>query len=381
MKAVQHASGAAARTFDRILIIKPSSLGDVIHALPVLDGLRRAWPAAKIDWLVGEAFAGILEGHPAIDTLIRFDRRRFARLLTSPTVAMAFLSFCRDLRQRAYDLVIDLQGLFRSGWLSRATRAPLRLGFSDAREGATLFYNQYMPRFPQDTHAVDRNLSALSMLGIEVDQVRFDLPVDPQAHARVEKLLLASDMGSPVRVVAVVPGGRWETKVWFPDRFSATINALQEAPDVRCVLLGAGDERDLCERISRGCTHRPLTLAGRTSLPELVAVLARASAVLCHDSAAAHMAAALSRPLVCLTGPTNPRRTGPYGRLGDVVQLPLDCAPCYLRKLAKCRFDHRCMRDLSVASVVQAVGDRLAPPAHARAKMPPDSPLSGADAR
>ncbi|MHC4696972.1 MAG: glycosyltransferase family 9 protein, partial [Planctomycetota bacterium] len=150
-----------------------------------------------------------------------------------------------------------------------------------------------------------------------------------------------------------------ETKVWPPERFAETIDALHSRSDVRCVLLGGPDDVSLCERIARACRSEPISLAGRTDVRQLAAVVGLADVVLCHDSAAMHLAVALRRPLVCLIGPTNPRRTGPYGRPGDVVSLELDCAPCYLRRLSQCPHNHRCMRELGSDKVVSAL-ERLA---------------------
>ena len=161
--------------------------------------------------------------------------------------------------------------------------------------------------------------------------------------------------------MAVVPGARWETKVWASARFSDAIDRLQTGGDARCVLLGGPDEVDRCSTIARACRTEPANLAGRTSIRQLAAVIGLADAVLCHDSGAMHLAVALERPLVCLVGPTNPDRTGPYRRPADVVRLKLDCAPCYLRRLSQCRRDHRCMRGLDVATVVAAVRAALEP--------------------
>src|SRR5688572_20778817 len=124
----------------RILIIKPSALGDVVHTLPVLNLLRRRWPGAHIAWVVGGAFASLLDGHPQLDELIRFERKRFARGWRDPGAAAGLFRFARDLRRGEFDLVLDLQGLLRSGWMTMRTRAPVRVGFSNARELAHLFY-------------------------------------------------------------------------------------------------------------------------------------------------------------------------------------------------------------------------------------------------
>ena len=154
-----HTEGALAqRTFDRILLIKPSSLGDVIHALPVLGGLRKRYPTARIDWLIGSPFASLLAGHPLIDALVEFDRKRFGRLWRSPAAALAFVRFIRRLRQSRYDLVVDLQGLFRTGFFAYATGAKTRIGFGDARESAPRFYTHRLMGGSGNVHAVDRYL-------------------------------------------------------------------------------------------------------------------------------------------------------------------------------------------------------------------------------
>ena len=149
----------SSRSFARILLIKPSSLGDLVHALPVLHGLRQRYPRARIDWLAGSAFAPLIEGHPDIHEVVRFDRQRFGRMVVSPSALVGFHRFRKDLRRRNYDLVIDLQGLFRSGFLSWSTGAKVRIGFAQAREGAKWFYTDLIGPSPHDTHAVDRNYS------------------------------------------------------------------------------------------------------------------------------------------------------------------------------------------------------------------------------
>lgn len=355
--------GLSGRSFDRILLIKPSSLGDIIHALPVLHGLRARFPNAQIDWLIGSSFAPLLSGHPDVSELILFDRRRFARVGTSLSVTKQFMEFVSALRRRRYEMVVDLQGLFRTGFLAWAGGAPVRIGFDDAREGARLFYTHKTPRAPENTHAVDRNYQVAELLGFEHVPIRFDLNVTDVLRAEARALLRSAGHEAADRLVAIVPGARWETKMWASDRFTETVDELQSGGDLRCVLLGSPDETALCERISHGCRLRPINLTGRTTLRQMAAVIELADVVLCHDSAPMHMAVALRRPLVCLIGPTNPDRTGPYRRGGDVVRLDLECAPCYLRRLSQCRFGHQCMVDLEVSTVVSAVRRALLPPA------------------
>lgn len=355
MRSALSESNLRRREFQRILLIKPSSLGDVVHALPVLHGLRRRYPNARIDWLISVSLAPLLEGHPDLNELILFDRRRYGPMAYNPMAAADFVRFINRLRASRYELVIDLQGLFRTGFLTRASGAPVRIGLTGAREGASLFYNHRLPSDDPDAHAVDRNYSVARLLGFSEIPIEFHIPLSDDDRGSARWLLRQGGWEYRERLVAVVPGARWETKVWLPQRFAATIDELQTGCDVRCVLLGGPDEMVRCAQIADLCRNTPLNLAGQTSLRTLVAVLAKADAVLCHDSGAMHVAVALDRPVVCLVGPTNPARTGPYRRPDDVVRLDLDCAPCYLRKLSQCRFDHRCMKELAVTPVVSAV--------------------------
>ncbi len=165
----------------------------------------------------------------------------------------------------------------------------------------------------------------------------------------------AGGLTADQRILLIAPGARWETKRWVDTRYAELADALQTNGDVRCVLVGGPAESDVCAGIVRTCASPPVNLAGRTTLHQLAAAVASADCVICNDSAVLHLAVALNRPVVCLIGPTNPARTGPYGRRQDVVQLDLPCSPCYLRTLRKCRHDHRCMRELPVQTVVDAV--------------------------
>lgn len=348
------------RRFERILLIKPSSLGDVIHALPVLRGLRRKFPQARIDWLISTSLAPLLEGHDDVTDLVLFDRRKLGRLATSPRAAGAFVAFVRLLRERNYDLVIDLQGLFRSGFFAWASGAEIRLGFAEVREGASLFYTHRGLALDPDLHAADRNWKLAQCVGLDDAPLDFDLQIKELDRAAAGGLLLEHGWSANQRMIAVLPGARWETKLWSPHRFAEVIDKLHRAGSGRCVLLGGESERPLCRLVAESCKVAPLDLCGKTPLRMLAAMIERASVTLCHDSGPMHIAAALNRPLVCLIGPTNPRRTGPYQRLDSVVRLDLDCAPCYFRKLSQCPHQHRCMKDLGVEAVIRAMQRALA---------------------
>lgn len=339
------------RQFDRILIIKPSSFGDVIHALPVLNGLRHRYPAATISWLVAGSCAGLLEGHPALDEIIRFDRKRYGLLGRSLSASLEFIRFVQQLRSRRFDLVVDLQGLFRSGFLAMAAGSRHRIGFANARELAWIFYNHRVAVPDPEMHAVERNYLFGHALGFADLPIRFDLPVWAAARASVQRLLGDCGIQAAGGYVVVGPGTRWETKQWPADYFAAAISQISAESGLPVVLTGMAEERPIAARVVAAAAGRIANLAGRTSLQEMIALIDGARAVLMHDSGPMHLATALNKPLVAIYGPTNPARTGPFGRGETVARLDLPCSPCYLKRVAECPHNHRCMRELLPGAV------------------------------
>jgi lipopolysaccharide heptosyltransferase I len=342
----------------RILIIKPSSLGDVIHGLPVLAGLRAAYPDAYIAWLVASAFAPLLTGHPLLDEVIPFDRRLYGRILRSRTAAAHFWRLMQHLRRARFDLVIDLQGLARSGLLAWISGARERVGFATAREGAWAFYTQRVHVPPDVQHAVEKNLYLARSIGVQVEAATFPLNLDaPECSAARHLVAQAAQRPIP-HFVAVLPGARWDTKRWPAERWAHLIDRLSHEGWPPCVLLGAPVERATADAILAACSTPVIDLVGRTSVRELAAVLAVAELIVCHDSGPMHIAAALGKPMVALFGPTNPARTGPYDQSARVVALPLPCVPCYQRR---CPLGHHnCMQQLDVQTVLQHVRETWA---------------------
>ncbi len=345
-------------SYKRILLIKPSSLGDIIHALPVLCGLRNRYPDARIDWLVSSSFAGLLQGHPDISNVVEFDRKRYSGVGVSPRATKDFYLFVRQLRGSRYDCAIDLQGLFRSGFLAWSTGASVRLGFAQAREGARLFYNRRV-RVNKNDHAVDRNMQLLKSLTGHDEEVSFPLSLNATDADTAAAILSEFNVDINQSFVAVVPGARWETKIWPSKHFAQTIDTLATKFGVPVVLLGGPEDVSRCQAIADNRQQKPAHLAGRTSIRQFAIMIEKAALVICHDSAAMHIAVAYHRPLVAMLGPTNPARTGPYQRPKSVVRLDLDCSPCYLRNLSQCKHHHRCMEELSVDRVVSAATNAM----------------------
>lgn len=344
----------------RVLLIKPSSLGDIVHALPVLAALRETWPAAHIAWLCGRPLVPLLEHCPLIDEVIAFDRARYGRMWRSLPACLDFWRFVGELRRRRFDLVIDLQGLIRSGLMAFFSGALRRVGFADARELAWVFYTRRV-RCPDTVrHAVEKNLHIAAALGLVAGPPRFPLAVSADEMIAAGGLV-AQAAGRPLEAfVAVIPGARWESKRWPAERLAQLIDAMHNAGMPPCVLLGSPEEREAAERILAACRCRPFDLVGRTSLRELLALLSLAKLVVCHDSGPMHLAAALHRPLVAIFGPTSPQRTGPYSPMARVVSNPVPCAPCFERC---CPLGHHdCMQKLTVATVLEQVREALCAP-------------------
>lgn len=367
------------RTPQRILLIKPSSLGDIVHALPVLAGLRAKYPHAQIAWLAGNTFAPLLAGHTLLNEVIPFDRARYGRMLQSPRVFVEFMRFVWNLRKRRFDLVLDLQGLIRSGFLAWATGARQRVGPSEARELAWAFYTRRITSPDPEAHAVDKLLHLARALDLPVDPPQFDLGLSPDELTAARDRLTAAAQnvfgaGAPQaanRYIGIVLGARWDSKRWPLDRWAVLLDRLHAEGFPPCVLLGGPSDRTSADTLLSECRSPVLDLVGRTSLRALAALLAHMHLVICHDSGPMHIAAALRKPLVALFGPTSPRRTGPYSDTAHVVTLGLACAPCYRRQ---CPLGHHhCMRQLSVDAVLERVRELSAAcPPDCRTSVPAD---------
>jgi len=340
--------------FARTLIIKPSSMGDVVQALPVLTVLKERHPSARVSWLVGKAFAGILEGHPRLDEVIVFDRQRFGRFTVSLKVASEFAAFLADLRRRRFTTVIDLQGLLRSGVLALATGAPNRVGFRQAREMAPLFYTAEVSAGRQEVHAVDRYLAVARRLGLGRPTARDHLPVSAESRRAIRRRLTKVGLGPEEPFVAVGAHARWPTKQWPPERFAVVLDALREATGARAVLLGSAAAAPNALAIREAMREPPIDLTNQTTLKEVAAVLAEARVMLTNDSGPMHVAAAVGTPVVALFGPTSPARTGPYGPGHHVLGGRAACSPCYRRR---CRYDRTnaamlCLTNITPDTVV-----------------------------
>ena len=361
------------REFRKILLIKLSAVGDVVHTIPVLNKLRRRYPLAQLDWLVTPAIAELLRHHPAITNIIEFEREPWSKPWRLEPFA-SYLRLASRLRAAAYDLVVDMHGQFRTAALTLATGAPARIGFDrpragvwdasprkfpeqarkhawqGAREGSWLAYTNHIPVPTLDLHAVDRYLHVGPSLGLDREPADFSFPIPQSAVSQVETLL-AQHGANRAEIVIMAPGTIWETKQWGSEKF-AQVAAHFLSKGLAVILIGSQRERVVCEEVA-ALSPGAIDLAGRTALSELAALIRRSAISVTNDSGPMHLAVALDRPVVSIFGPTDPVWIGPYRRANAVLHADLECSPCYLRRLKHCRHGHACMHNVSAPAVIE----------------------------
>jgi lipopolysaccharide heptosyltransferase I len=331
----------------RIGLIKPSALGDIVHALPVLTALRRRFPTAHITWIVNRAYEPLLRGHPHLDGTLAFDRGAMRRGYWSGL--RVFGGFLGEIRRQQFDLLLDLQGLLRTGLMTVASGASRRVGLATAREGAAWLYTDRIavPDF-DGTHAVDRYWLIAAALGAGDGPREFHLALDDDAKRWAAEAMA----GRPRPWLAVGPGSRWLTKRWPPEHFAELARRTQAAFGGTVVLIGTADEAPLAAQFAERLAGPVIDFTGRTTLPQLAALLATVDAMAANDTGPLHLAAALGRPVVAPYTCTKAARTGPYGPAGFAVESRVWCQGSYLKRCARLE----CMAELTP--------DRLWPSLH-----------------
>ncbi|TVQ59372.1 MAG: glycosyltransferase family 9 protein [Phycisphaerales bacterium] len=299
----------------RILLIRPSALGDVCRTVPVLASLKRWAPDARIDWLVQDAFAPAVAAHPDLHAVVPFPRTRFRNWWRSPTVARELWAWLGALRRTRYDMVFDCQGLARSGLFAWCTRAPARVGYANAQEWAWLGVNRRHDA-PRDAHTVDRMLALVEAEGVPAQR-------DMRLYTSEEDRRAVPDSLRGARYAVVAPTSRWEAKRWPDARFAALVRALLDDGGFdRVAVVGGPGERAQCPETINACAQdeRIIDLIGATGVGGLMAAIESSSLVVANDSAALHMAVGFDRPYVGLFGPTQLSLVGPYGGQGVTLQ-------------------------------------------------------------
>lgn len=299
---------------EKFLIIRLSSLGDIVHTLPAYAALRERFPQAAISWVVSPAGAQILRLVSKLDEVIEVGGEDW-------------LDRLKDRDRTA----LDFQGLLKSGYLAWRSRSRRRLGFGrrNLREPlARFFYTERLPEVPEDDHVILKNMRLLRLLGLEDERMRFPIVVPDGYREDVRAKIQALGRRTSQKLAVLNVGAAWPTKRWFPERWTAVIAALDKAALFPVLLWGNEEERALAAEVGRA-SGAPLVPF--LAIPEIFALLKESSLLVSGDTFALQAACALGRPVVSVFGPTNPRRNGPFAPGDKVAFHEMACSRCYKR--------------------------------------------------
>jgi lipopolysaccharide heptosyltransferase I len=333
----------------KVCIIKPSSLGDIIHSLPILPALRSLFPLAHITWIVNSSFRTLLEGHPDLDRVVAYARSGSGVRLGG---VVATTNLCAMLWNERFDLTVDLQGLMRSGLMTLATRAKVRVGMSDAREGAGWAYTHRVSASRRKVHAVDRVLSVAAALGEPDAKASFLVPFGVSELSWARETL--ANLPRPWFVLNL--GARWLTKRWPPEHFAGVARRAFAEFGAGVIAVGSSGDQPLVQSLRHHLGSVPLLdLSGRTTLLQLAALASESDLFLSNDTGPLHLAVAAGATAVGIYTCTNPVLTGPYGPRATTVSSCVWCAPSFRKRCSRLE----CMRELSPEKVWTVVKSRL----------------------
>jgi 3-deoxy-D-manno-octulosonic-acid transferase/heptosyltransferase-1 len=337
-----------------ILIVKLSAIGDVIHTLPALTALHRLYPDAHITWVIEEAAADLILHHPHLDEVIISRRKSWIKDFKEGKFRSTWhemRAFLQRLRSRRYDLVIDFHGLLKSSLIVFLSGGRRKLGYDSWQELSGLFLNEKIPE-DMNKHAVDRYLDFPRYLGAKIKEAEFILPLTDETKTKAIRLLDQYELTGK-QYVAVNPIAYWETKLWNEEKFAALGDLIRKELKLEVVFTGsqAADAENILARM----TEKGINLGGKTSLTTLAEIYKGARAVITTDSGPMHLAAALGTPVIALFGPTDPQRTGPYGKGHTVIRADLPCSPCLLKKCPT----KKCMEEITPEQVYAALERKI----------------------
>ena len=340
---------------ERLLILKISSMGDIVHASPVAVALKRAFPHLRIGWVVEDRHAGVLGGSPAIDRLHVIPYKQLKSFAPQRrSWWQALLGLSKEIRAERYQVALDLQGLFKSAIWGVLGGVPVRLGAHRMREGTWLLMKRLPIPDRPDQHVVLQYLEAARWLGAEPLPVEFPLFIPAEAYQSVQAKLAA--LGVEGAYISINPSAGREWKRWHLARFAELSDRIEQEWGLAVVFIGGPGDKPLEEAL-RTLKRRPLrSLIGQTSLKEAMAVVVHSSVHVCGDTGTAHIAAAFNIPCVALYGPTDPDRTGPFGQREHVLYKRPLCRQCPPHRCLR----HECLQWITVDEVLNQIARVLA---------------------
>ncbi len=343
----------------RLLIVKLSSIGDIVHALPVSAALSRAFPHLELTWIVEEMSAPMVLGNPFLKEVIVLPSD-WRKRRSSTGSMRRFREIRADLHRREFDVTLDLQGLSKSGLIAWASGARYRYGTDWLREIAPAFVRR-VPRQPESVHIVDQMLDMAAFLGAPRSPVEFPIHIPEEESAAAKRILGQAGIEPGTDYIVINPSSGGGMKGWGSDRFAALADALSHVSKDRLVLVGSRADDSVAGEIIQSSSAPLASIVGKTNLKQLAAILKGARLHIAGDTGSAHIAAGLGVPVVSIFGRTDPARLAPYG-YGHLALHHRDrCAgPCLsyhakapLNSPQKCLAPPpRCLREVSVDEVL-----------------------------
>jgi heptosyltransferase-1 len=340
----------------RFLIIKLSSIGDVVHTLPALATLKQTFPDAEVDWLVENKARIVLDRNPLIHELIVADTHRWRKSWWTPGILSELKSLVYRLRARKYDVAIDFQGLWKSAALGYFSNPKLLLGF-DAKAlkepGCRVFYSKKISPSLQSKHVVEKYLDLVRSLGCGIPTYNFDLNISEEDERYIAQQLISQGIKS---FIILNPGGGWTTKNWLPESYAELHDKLHRTYGLESVVTWGPGEEALVDRVVGSCKAKP-PARFPTTISQFIALARKATLFVGGDTGPLHIAAACGTPVIGIFGPTDPLRNGPFGQEEWVEWEKVPCGPCYSRTCET--YHNECLRKIDVDRVFNLIIGRL----------------------
>jgi len=346
--------------FSKILIIRLSSIGDVVRTLPALSLLRANYPSAHISWIVEEKSSDIIQDHPELDELIIFLRKKWNAALSNPRSLLAALKetvgIAINLRRQKFDLVLDFHGILKSGLLSRTTGSPARVGFTRgvSKECNHLFNRYHIKVDDSSISRYEKNLSFVRPFLNSIPESRPTIAIGQRDREWVEAIL-KENFTEYDSLVTINPAASRAYKQWPVEYFGQLIDKLHHSGKYRIAMVVGPGEEGLAASVQTAVTTHLCPIIGPTTLKELTELIRRSRVLICGDTGPMHIASVMNTPTVAIFGPTNPVVNGPYGKGHYVISKQVSCSPC---KEFNCE-SLECLRSISPEEVFQAAEKAL----------------------
>ena len=336
-------------TIRYILIRATNWVGDAILTTPAIRAIRKNFPHSEITMLAKPWVVPVFEKNPHVDHIMIYDSndrhkgwRGKWRLI-------------QEIKKRNFDLAVLFQNAVEAAMVALLSHIPLRLGYSTDGRGLFLTHSVPVRRHAKfkNIHEIDYYLDILTPFGLTPDGKGLTLKINESNHRTADALLAKYGISKRDQIVGINPGATYgSAKRWFPERYAALADKIQEYYGAHILVFGSLGEKEIGQKVTALIKKPAVNLCGRTTLGEAMALIDKCHLFITNDSGLMHVAAALGIPLVAIFGPTNPQTTGPIGPKSRIVRVPVSCSPCLQ---TECPADHRCMQDIQVDTVFEMV--------------------------